>query len=257
MPEEDEQLQNDPNDIRYTFDSLENGINEEDLIPTEPDTESIYGEIIEPRVFLPFVRLISMPKYFATDELLKHENKYLIEVIFVLLVAISYIFWPDSKQTITQYFMFASWVAVIMYLLGLAYANLKTNLLPDKILVGLFVASMFFVMTKTIDTNNIHVLWSSVLGFIVAGLVPWIVYQITKGRYIGGGVVKTAAVVGFLLGIKLGIICLLLVIILSIIYHSMVNLIFKKNKSTRIVETGVIWLIVVLVLQLFGTSFVN
>lgn len=253
MAAHNENIENEPEDFRYTFDGFENGINEEDLLPAEPDTDAIYGQIVETRVFFPFVRWLYLPKYFETNELLKNDNRILVELVVILLGVLSYAFWPYVKQSITEHFMFASWLFVLMYMVALAYANVKTKLLPDKILFGLFIASVFFVMTKTIELNNMHVLWSSLVGFFAVSIIPWLIYQMSRGRYLGGGVVKTSAVVGFLLGVKLGLVAMVSVILIAIAYQGFIHYFLKKNQQAKIVETGIIWLIVVVALQLFGT----
>ncbi len=80
---------------------------------------------------------------------------------------------------------------------GIACAtDLRTGRVPNWLTLP---AICLGLLLHGFDGNKAGVI-ASLVGFVAAGAVPWLLYRFTKGRAIGGGDVKLFAALGALLG---------------------------------------------------------
>lgn len=127
----------------------------------------------------------------------------LLELIMATLFLLSYIFWPysfDQWQAIT---LFAMWLVYLVMLISLAVYDLKWMLLPNVIVFPLIVLGLVDVGLRlslqgdlTASTYAIH----AILGACALGGFYWVLYEVSKGKWVGFGDVK----LGFFMGIVLG-----------------------------------------------------
>ena len=120
----------------------------------------------------------------------------LVETITAMMFVISYIFWPYSISGTSDKVIFGLWLAILAGLIALAIYDIKWMLLPNKIIFPLFALVLLSIIIQTqatsYDISGISVLY----GVVVGGGIFYILFQISAGRWIGGGDVK----LGFLLG---------------------------------------------------------
>jgi prepilin signal peptidase PulO-like enzyme (type II secretory pathway) len=118
-----------------------------------------------------------------------------VELATALLFGLSYYFWAFNYSW--QYMAFATWLACLVGLVALAVYDIKYMLLPDRIMfimygiAGLGLLFQFAMGRSLADIKNI------ILAVLICGGIFWVIYQISKGKWIGGGDVK----LGFLLGL--------------------------------------------------------
>lgn len=111
-----------------------------------------------------------------------------IEIITGLIFVFSYLALQGEALQITYYLIISSGLIVIFF------ADLKYGIIPDKVLLLLALSSfIYLIFTHTNFTNHFS---SATLSFIFFALL----FVITKGRGMGLGDVKFAAVLGFILG---------------------------------------------------------
>ncbi|HUB93491.1 MAG TPA: A24 family peptidase, partial [Verrucomicrobiae bacterium] len=119
-----------------------------------------------------------------------------------LLFAISYGAWPHSFRGLGL-FEFIVWLLFLIGFVALAVYDLRWYLLPNKIvfpLTGLAVAQL--VVIVVID-HSLFKLWMPIAGAAVIAGLFWCLYQVSSGRWIGGGDVKLAVTLGLLAGTPL------------------------------------------------------
>lgn len=199
---------------------------------------------------IPFVRLIA-----HSNEKPKQTYKnFLPELLFVLGGLLSAYFWGQSLSSLAEVALFGAWLVVYGLLLALMFTNLRTFLLPDVLIKPLAVAVIVFQLINATHQNDISILWSALFGALILGGVPYILFQISSGRWIGGGDTKLGFVAGLLLGWKLSLVCLALMVLLTgstFLFAYIAGRITKSEPASR-AETGIIWVLAIYTCVLLG-----
>jgi leader peptidase (prepilin peptidase) / N-methyltransferase len=121
----------------------------------------------------------------------------LVEAVAALLFLFSYVFWPNPV-TGSEVAMFVLWLAMLVGLISLVIYDLLWMVLPDKIIFSLMgVALAQAVIRVFVADKPLIMLLGIILGALVGGGIFYFIFQISKGKWMGGGDVK----LGFLLGI--------------------------------------------------------
>ncbi len=156
------------------------------------------------------------------------QDTPLPELGLAALFAISYLAWPELLQGIGL-FHFGLWLVFLTGFMALTIYDLKWQLLPDKIvwpLVALGAAQVAIDITQ----GQKHVL--PVLGaLVVASGLFWLIYQLSKGQWIGGGDVKLGLVLGLLAGAPLQ--AMLMLFIASVLGTVFAGVLMLKHKASR------------------------
>lgn len=121
----------------------------------------------------------------------------LVELVTAALFVLSYAFWPVELAG-AEVAVFALWLAALVGLVALAVYDIRWQLLPNRIVlgVGMLAATGAIIRIAAAD-NPFEVLVNVILGAAVGGGVFYILFQASKGKWIGGGDVK----LGFALGL--------------------------------------------------------
>jgi prepilin signal peptidase PulO-like enzyme (type II secretory pathway) len=123
----------------------------------------------------------------------------LVEALTVVMFLVSYWFWPYafSGWGIAG---FVLWLISILGFTTLIIYDLRWMLLPNKIIFPLYGIAAAFVLTRVFDQSSLDPLIGAVGGILIGGGIFYLLFQISDGKWIGGGDVK----LGFLLGALLG-----------------------------------------------------
>lgn len=191
----------------------------------------------------------------AGEELVNRLRNLYSVFAFVGLSALSIFNWPDKLESAGLYVVLAIWLSILGLLVVIVSENIKTGLLPNRLVYPIWGLSLLFQLTAHIFGSEMsNGIAGTLIGGVVVFLPLYILFQFTNGRWIGGGVVKLGAAIGFLLGIKLGLIAVLIMILLVSIL-ALVNLVLSRlgNKLSfqRRYQTGAYWLIILVALKLF------
>lgn len=121
----------------------------------------------------------------------------LVEVATASLFVVSYLWWPMALQG-SGLVSFGVWLAVLTGFVALAVYDLRWMILPHKIvypLIGLALGNWLLIWLvdglTAIQLRNIG------LSVLIAGGLFYGLFQVSRGKWIGGGDVK----LGFLLGL--------------------------------------------------------
>lgn len=133
-------------------------------------------------------------------------------------------------------------------LIVLAVIDDRTYEIP--IGINIFIGILGILRLAT-DISN----WQGyVIGFFAVSLPLYILYQVTKGRAIGGGDIKLMAVAGLLLGWK----CILLAFILGCIIGSVCHVVrMKVSDAEHMLAMGPYLAVGIFMAALYGTDFIN
>lgn len=127
----------------------------------------------------------------------------LVEAATASLFVLSYIHWPGfqgQSLKIEELVLFAVWLATLTGLVALAVYDIRWMILPNKIIFPLYGLVAVDILFQSAINHNLEPITSSMLGILVGGGIFYVLFQISSGKWIGGGDVK----LGFLLGAIVG-----------------------------------------------------
>lgn len=195
----------------------------------------------------------------------KKTESYLFvpEVILLAAAGLSYAFWPVTIDGFDNWLLFILWIYVCGSLVSLAVTNMRFMLLPDKMLKPLLYSVVFYVLTGAALAAQANfgsageIILSSILGGLLLGGVPYLLFQISSGKWIGGGDVKLGAIVGLLLGWKISIVALIAYILFTVFVFFIISIAQYSNSSKiNRIPTGFIWAIIAIGSFIFGNYFI-
>jgi leader peptidase (prepilin peptidase)/N-methyltransferase len=123
----------------------------------------------------------------------------LVELACSALFVISYIYWPLQLSGGASYVLLGLWLVIVTIGLALFVYDFKWMLLPNTMVYPFIALSILFSILR------FAIYEGSVLDLTLAPLVYWVffytLYQISKGKWIGGGDVRLVFGLGSLLGL--------------------------------------------------------
>ncbi len=181
----------------------------------------------------------------------------LVELITAGLFILSYVLWPEIQNG-WEWAQFGAWLALLVGLIALAVYDLKWMLLPNRILYPLYVVGGIFVLTGLPLTDDaLSYLANVVLSVAIGGGIFYLLFQLSKGKWIGGGDVK----LGFLLGaVALKPLQTMLLLFLASIFGLIFSLpLLTKNKKLKSVRIpfGPFLILGAVVTVLFGQQIID
>lgn len=214
--------------------------------------------LAEYKTSIPFLRWFYPNDSKDLETALKGRG-FLPEILLALILFLSFNSWSQTTQSIGNIVIYILWAAIVFLLFTVALANAKTFLLPNVILKPLAIVVIAFQVFLAIQTDNAGLLGSALLGALILGGIPYLLFQISAGRWIGGGDVKLGFIAGLLLGWKLGLFCLGVLVglvILSFLIEYVTAKLSKTHKPTRI-PTGVLWVVAIMVSVVVGQQLLG
>lgn len=180
----------------------------------------------------------------------------LIEAMLPILFVSSYIVLPTNS--LSSQIIFVSWLAILTGFLALFVYDLRWMLLPNRILFPLIVPSAIIALTNIFTSHDKpSALINLVLALFVSGGLFYILYQVSGGKWIGGGDVKLGWVIGGFLGTPGKS---FLMLFLASLIGSAVSLAFiytKKLQIKSIIPFGPFLILASVISMLFGSKIIS
>lgn len=189
----------------------------------------------------------------------KIEDTPIAELLGGALALGSYLAWPYDLLSTFDYAIFGIWLIVTTLLLALSMYDARWQLLPNRVVAALSVVVVVFIVLLAASQGEVSVLLGAIWGGLVIGGLFYLLHQMSKGRWIGGGDVK----IGFALGAIAGGLtnAFLLVFaasLLGTLYACAVAIITRKPLSGATkVPFGPFLIIGALIAFFVGTSIVD
>jgi prepilin signal peptidase PulO-like enzyme (type II secretory pathway) len=121
----------------------------------------------------------------------------LVELATAGVFLASYVWWPQVFDA-PQKAVFVLWLAILTGLMALLVYDARWSLLPNRIIYPVAaIAAVQAVIAILSADEPVRALAGTLLGVLVGGGVFYALFQVSKGKWIGGGDVK----LGFLLGL--------------------------------------------------------
>lgn len=180
----------------------------------------------------------------------------LVEILTAVLFVISAIFWPVALAGFWAYVTFGLWLVLMTLFMAMTVYDLRWMILPDKLVLASFcvaIAIITITLSQDTDISLLDPLW----GILCISGFFYVLYQLSGGKWIGGGDVKLGFVLGVLVG---GPLKAMLVIFIASCIGSLVAipilLAGKGGKKTKL-PFGPLLLAATGVVYLFGTSIIG
>jgi len=185
------------------------------------------------------------------------EDTPLPEIVTAILFVISYIFWPNRING-TEIVLFGAWLSLLVGFVALGLYDFKWTLLPNRILFWMIPAVILqnvVLLATSSDKGTLCI--NLLISILVGGGVFWLLFQVSEGKWIGGGDVKLGFLVGAILGSPL--LSFLWIFVASLLgtFVSLPQLLLGNSKIKSRIPFGPYLIASVIVVKLFGKQMVH
>jgi prepilin signal peptidase PulO-like enzyme (type II secretory pathway) len=181
----------------------------------------------------------------------------LVELSAAALFVLSYIWWPVAFSG-PQTALFVLWLLLLTGFLALIVYDLRWMLLPDRMLAPLGVlAALWAVITIANADKPLIAFLNTVGAVIVGGGVFYALFQVSKGKWIGGGDVKLGWLLGLIAGTpaRSGLFIFLGALLGSLV--SVPLLLTKRAGRNTVIPFGPFLILAIIIVQLFGHDILS
>lgn len=180
-----------------------------------------------------------------------------VELSLPVLFIVSYIFWPVALSG-SQLAVFVLWLGLLVGFLALAVYDLRWMLLPNRLVYPLSVIAAGQAGVRIVTAQRpLGALIQTLLAVAVGGGIFYLLFQISSGKWIGGGDVK----LGWLLGLTVATPGRsLLMIFLAAFTGSLISvplLINGRLKRNATIPFGPFLILGAILVQLFGSDILS
>lgn len=127
------------------------------------------------------------------------EDSPFTELGLGLAFMVSYLYWPYTFDA-EGIFRFVIWLLALVLLAAMFLYDLRWTILPDKLTRALLaLAGIQFIGLLILGDVTAKTLLSTGASVLVGGGVFHLIYELSKGKYIGGGDVKLGYAYGLLI----------------------------------------------------------
>ena len=185
----------------------------------------------------------------------------LVELLTAGLFVASYVFWPLPLSgsgllglSVSNGLAFGFWLIFLVGFMALAVYDLRWFLLPNKIVYPLLVLAAGQALARAALDGDVAILTTAIWGLAIGGGIFYLLFQVSRGTWIGGGDVK----LGFLLGLIVGgpVNSLLLLFLASLLGCLVTVPLLLSGRATRKshIPFGPFLLLAAIIVQLFGAA---
>lgn len=181
----------------------------------------------------------------------------LVEAFSAFLFVFSYVYWPYELSSAKNIIAFILWLGFLTGFIALIVYDLKYLTLPNKIIFPLSALAFIGVILVSVVNNDIDLVKNALVGLLIGGGLFYVLFQLSNGRWIGGGDVKLGFLLGFLLGGPWPAILLLFLASTLGTLYSVPMLLAKRIGPKSRIPFGPFLILAAIIVQLFGTSIVD
>jgi prepilin signal peptidase PulO-like enzyme (type II secretory pathway) len=181
----------------------------------------------------------------------------LVELLTGIIFILSYIYWPETLGGV-QIGIFVLWLVLVVGLIALLVYDFKWYLLPNRLVYPLSAVAGSIALLRIITNDSpVNALINTLLAVVVGGGIFYLLFQISGGKWIGGGDVK----LGWLLGLAVGTpVMSLLFIFLAAVGGTLLTLpllVTKRVNRSSLIPFGPFLIAGAVIAVLFGSSIVH
>ena len=179
----------------------------------------------------------------------------LVELLTAVLFVASYAWWPYILHGLGLYY-FIFWLVFLVGFMALAVYDLRWLLLPNKLVFPLIVLALLEIIGAFVFYGtDWQVLVGAIWGVLIASGIFYVIFQLSAGRWIGGGDVKLGVVIGLLLG---GPLMSLLMLFVASCLGTIAGLpLLAAGKRNARLPFGPFLITATVIVMLFGTAIIG
>lgn len=178
----------------------------------------------------------------------------LVELLTAGLFLLSYFYWPAPIRGV-QVAVFAIWLLLIVGFMALFVYDLRWLILPNKIVFPLTaLAAVQAAIIVGTSARPLHSAANTLLAVTVGGGIFFVLYQISGGKWIGGGDVKLGWLFGLVVATPLRSLMVIFIAALLGTIAALPSLILRRLKTTSIIPFGPFLIAGIVLVELFGAS---
>src|SRR3989339_458506 len=149
-------------------------------------------------------------------------------LLFVMVFIVRY---PAGVYLEQDFYSLLAYLGIVSCAIVIFMVDLKKQIIPDEVQISLFLIVFLLKILQGVSVTGLG--FGLVEGALV--MVPILfLYLLTKGRGMGFGDVKLSFIVGFLLGLKSGLVALYIAFILGAIVGVLLLVSKKKKMKSKI-----------------------
>lgn len=179
-----------------------------------------------------------------------------VELAVSVLYVVSYLVWPQPFDA-ANLTAFIVWLFAVPALMALLVYDVRWMLLPNRIVFPLTAVAGLGVLVQAVGKQDFSVVIGAAMALVIAGGLFYVLFQVSGGKWIGGGDVK--------LGFALGLLLLrpelaFLMLFLSSLIGTLVvlpGLLSGKLKRTSRLPFGPFLIVATIIVKLFGAGFIE
>lgn len=177
-----------------------------------------------------------------------------VELATAALFVGSYI-WRPMPFTTAQTLLFVLWLPLLVGFMALIVYDFRWMLLPNRIVYPLaYIAGAFAVISVASAEKPGMALINTTLAVIIGGGLFYALYQVSNGKWIGGGDVRLGWILGLIAGTPARSALFIFIAALLGTVISLPLMASHKMKRNSIIPFGPFLIIGLIIVQLFGHS---
>lgn len=158
-----------------------------------------------------------------------------VELALASTFLVSWLYWPLQLSQNIEYLQFGLWLAIVSVLMALLIYDIQTMILPNSILLPLAVLVGLSLIIGLIDSSDRAEFAKQLLvGSFIGGGIFYILFQLSAGRWIGGGDVKMGLIMGAYLGIMDSFLALMMAFYISAAYVIPLMAIKRLHRKSKV-----------------------
>jgi prepilin signal peptidase PulO-like enzyme (type II secretory pathway) len=181
----------------------------------------------------------------------------LVELATAGLFIASYVYWPVDFSD-SQKLLFGLWLVLLTGFMALLVYDLHWFLLPNRIIYPLTVPAVLWAAVSIANSSDRLALAVSelVVSVVIGGGIFYALYQVSGGKWIGGGDVRLGWLLGLIVLTPARAVLLLFLASLLGCIVSLPLMAAKRLKKTSVVPFGPFLIVGAIIVQLFGASLI-
>jgi leader peptidase (prepilin peptidase)/N-methyltransferase len=182
----------------------------------------------------------------------------LIELLTAVLFVLLYLLWPTQQWTGAHIIDFGVWLGLIVGFAALTIYDIRWMELPDKIvftLLGLVTVNVF--IQSLAFHGGLTAFLGAFWGLLVIGGLFYALFQVSAGKWIGGGDVKLGFALGIAVTGPLSSFLVLFIASVAGLLGSIPLLIASKGNLKSRIPFGPFLILATVLVKLFGASLIH
>lgn len=171
------------------------------------------------------------------------------------LFVLSYLNWPYSFSLAGKA-AFGAWLIAVVIMVVLAVYDLRWMELPDRLVLPLTIAAVALISLLSVEQGNPNFIFAPMLGALVLSGLFFGLFQLSDGKWIGGGDVKIAVALGLVAGGLVESILLLFIASLMGVLVS-IPILLKGKKASHKVPFGPFLIVATYATFLWGSTIID